>query len=84
MQHRGGQPDAGELRHAEVADDGRISKQEQRLGDQCPECRHREAQDVAPVPGASWESGCRGSGWWHGSTLAGVAGRARQPAESYS
>ena len=55
-----GDPEGGELRRAEVADDRSVGEQEQRLGDQGQEGRHREPQDL-PVPGpaARWSRrGC--------------------------
>ena len=50
VQHRRRQPDAGQLGHAEMAHDGRIREQEQRLGDQRAEGRHGQAQDLPALP----------------------------------
>ena len=39
-------PSAGQLRRAEVADDGGVGEQEQRLGDQGEERRDGEPEDL--------------------------------------
>ena len=49
-----GDAEAGELGGAEVADDGGVGEQEERLGDEREEGRHGQAQDLAvglPVVG---------------------------------
>ena len=77
MQHRGGQPDAGQLGYAEVADDCRIGEQEQRLGDQGTEGRDGEAKDLAAAGRGRQRGGGRRQGG-HGTTLAAGAAGAPQ------
>ena len=48
-EHRRGDAERGELGGAEVADDGGVGEQEQRLGDQGEEGRHGQAQDLPVV-----------------------------------
>ncbi len=45
-EHGGGDAERGQLRRAEVADDGRVGQQEQRLGHECEEGGHGQAQDL--------------------------------------
>ena len=47
LQDRRGDAETGELRGAEVADDGGVGEQEERLGDQGQERRDRQSQDLA-------------------------------------
>ena len=47
-------PSAGELRGAEVADDGGVGEQEQRLGDQGEEGRDRQPQDLPVLGAPAW------------------------------
>ena len=73
VQHGGCQSDAGQLGDAQVADDGGIGEQEQRLGDQGAEGRNGEAQDVAGMAGRFAAAGtAAGRGIRHGFSLAGA------------
>ena len=47
LEHDGGDAEPGQLRRAEVADDGGVGEQEQRLGDQRQEGGEGQAQDLA-------------------------------------
>ena len=47
-----GDPERGELRAAEVADDRRVDEDVERLGRERAERRHREPEDLAVVLGA--------------------------------
>ena len=48
-EHDGGDPERGELRAAEVADDRRVDEDVERLGGERAERRHGEAEDLAVV-----------------------------------
>jgi hypothetical protein len=56
LQHDRGDAEAGELRGAEVADDGGVGEQEERLGDQRQEGRDGEPEDL-PVLGPTRSRG---------------------------
>lgn len=56
----GGDTEAGQLRGAEVSDDGAVGHHEKRLGDECAEGRNGQRDDLSVVP-ASGGLGCRGS-----------------------
>ena len=47
LQHRGCQPHTGQLVHTQVAHDGGIGQQEQRLGNEGPERRNGQVQDLS-------------------------------------
>ena len=81
VQDRRCQPDAGQFGHAEVAHNGRIREQEQRLGDQRAEGRHCQAQDLAALPGGLRGGGGQLRGRLHGLTLAGPTHR---PSSTFS
>ena len=60
LEHRAGDAEAGQLRGAEVADEGGVGEQEERLGDQREEGRDGEAEDRTvgrAVPGLPLRSG---------------------------
>ena len=48
-EHRRGDPEPGQLRGAEVADDGGVGEEEERLGHQGEEGRNRQPHDLAVV-----------------------------------
>ena len=48
-EHGGGEAERRELRAAEVADDGGVDEDVERLGRERPECRDRKAEDLAVV-----------------------------------
>ena len=56
-----GDAEAGELRGAEVADDGAVDHDEEGLGDECAEGGQGQRDDLAVVPAAGRPAGVAGA-----------------------
>jgi hypothetical protein len=72
MQHRRGKPDPGQLGNAQMPNDRRVGKQEERLGDQGAKSWNSKPEDFTAVALGFWGGNCSGRRLGHGFSLTGT------------